>query len=177
MPTMCPYVKCDFSTLDPGAYVTKGTGSQSAALLESCGLSVIAMGADNEMREVNVFDSSEMDVDDPDLGSPNEMCSPPGPGVGMGGEPTSYFSNCDPQGNLLIIQDPRVPDETDPNDSGFGGCFKFEFVVEFSLINMGLLDVEEPTSITVSLLSPSLKEGNPVLQSCFLTQSCALLSY
>ena len=141
----------------PGAYVTRDTGSQSQALLESCGITVIAMGAENEMREVNVFNSSDIasenDVDDPDLGSPNKVCDPSGPGIGIGGWFNASFPNCDPQGNLLIIQDPRVDNETDPNDSAWGGCFKFEFAVEFNMINMGLLDIEEPTNITVSCSS------------------------
>jgi hypothetical protein len=106
----------------------------------------------DEMRDVNVFDSSNIasadPSDDPDLGSPNQYCTPSGPGVGNGGKPDAPFSNCEPQGNLLIIQNPRNP-ENDPNDNNSGGClfFKFERLVE--LVNMGLLDMDRIATVTV----------------------------
>mmetsp|Transcript_25496 Transcript_25496/g.46032 ORF Transcript_25496/g.46032 Transcript_25496/m.46032 type:complete len:81 (-) Transcript_25496:194-436(-) len=49
---------------------------------------------------------------DSDLGTPNEKCSKnPGPGRGIGGEPGSPGENCEPLGNVLIVQEPgsRVP--------------------------------------------------------------------
>ena len=105
---------------------------------------------------MNVFNSSDIrssdPSDDPDLGSPNQFCNPSGPGIGDGGDPTlpgNQFPNCEPQGNLLIIQDPSQPNETMPNDSLPGGCLIIEFEDPVELVNMGTLDFEEGASITV----------------------------
>jgi hypothetical protein len=60
--------------------------------------------------------------------------------------------NCIPQGNLLIIQDTGTP-ESRPNDSANGGCMNIKFQSGVSLVDMGLLDVEEPgLNITVCVL-------------------------
>jgi hypothetical protein len=113
-------------------------------------------------RLVNVFNSSDIEgrnpIFDPDLGSPNEACQGGGPGIGDGGGPDAPFPNCVPQGNLLIIQDPRA--EVDPdkaNDSPFGGCITFDFDTPIETVNTGILDVEEfGVSITV-------RSGNPAI--------------
>ena len=104
--------------------------------------------------DVNVFNSSDIGGRqakyDPDLGSPNEKCPGGGPGVGVGGEPGALFPNCVPQNNLLIIQNENNT-EDEPNDRPLGGCFIIEFQQPVELINMGLLDMEEPRiNITVS---------------------------
>jgi hypothetical protein len=129
--------------------------SQSTQLHNDCGVTVSAMeGA--LLRQINVFNSSDIrgrnDSYNPDLGSPNEMCTPSGPGIGHGGTPGGPFSNCEPQGNLLVIQNPNIVNQSEPNDSPFGGCLKFDFDTEVDMINMGLLDVEEALNITVRLL-------------------------
>jgi hypothetical protein len=51
---------------------------------------------------------------DPDLGAPNRECDPPGgPGKGAGGAPDGDGPNCDPLGNVLIVQEPGAdcPDD------------------------------------------------------------------
>ena len=84
-----------------------------------------------------------------DLGAPNEGCG--GPGIGDGGAPGSEFENCMPQGNLIIIHNNDLMMNPDPpNDSGEGGCIKFEFFNKVKLSNMGLLDLESSGKITVS---------------------------
>ena len=108
----------------------------------------------NINRDITVFDSSviasDSPRDDPDLGTPNRLCPGGGPGLGDGGGPGEPFPNCEPLGNLLIIQDPRRP-PSPANDSPFGGCFTFEFVNPVDMENLGLLDLEETgVSITVS---------------------------
>ena len=88
--------------------------------------------------------------------APNRACNgirnvPAGPGKGQGGKPDAEWPNCVPQGNLLIIQDWRYP-ESRANDSPWGGCFYFDFVQPVSLVNTGLIDIEEPQGkITVCL--------------------------
>jgi hypothetical protein len=148
-PVSCPYVKCDFASLIPNVFLSQ----QGAELLAKCGVKVSAKEG-NIVRNVNVFNSSNIKskkaTDDPDLGSPNEKCPGGGPGRGVGGEPTSPFPNCVPQGNLLVIQDNRTSPNV-ANDSPFGGCFLFEFTSPIEMVNTGILDVEEPgVSVTVS---------------------------
>jgi hypothetical protein len=54
---------------------------------------------------------------------------------------------------LLIIQEPGKP-ESQPNDSANGGCMNIKFQGGVSLVDIGLLDVEEPgLKITVRFLS------------------------
>jgi hypothetical protein len=93
---------------------------------------------------------------DPDLGSPNKECPGGGPGEGAGGQPGAAFPNCEPQGNVLIIQDPAVTDR--PNDNVSGGCIVFVFLGEVELINMKLLDVEEP-NLTIKVRDSLLNIG------------------
>jgi hypothetical protein len=143
---------CDFSNLEPGKFLSSGS-TQELKLLNACGLRVTATDQGSPL-DVNVFNSSAIrnrnPKFDPDLGSPNEKCANPGPGVGVGGRPSSPFPNCVPQNNLLIIQN-KNNTEDDPNDSSFGGCFIVAFERPVVLLNMGLLDMEEPNiTITVS---------------------------
>ena len=42
---------------------------------------------------------------DADLGSPNESCPVPGPGIGQGGALGEIGENCEPLGNVLIVQE------------------------------------------------------------------------
>lgn len=155
--TGCNYVECDFSTLQPGMFLSET--EQMNQLLNDCGISVNAVEG-KSLRNVNVFDSFNIrskrggggQAGDTDLGSPNNKCRGGGPGIGRGGTPDSRFPNCDAQGNLLIIQDPREPNQMIPNDSGYGGCLTLSFASGgVQLVNMGLLDVEEPVTITVSV--------------------------
>nr|WMV61336.1 5255 [Craspedostauros australis] len=73
------------------------------------------------------------DHGDPDLGSPNEGCPNPGPGVGREGAPlkrnggVNKFANCPatPIGKVLVIQEDK---KTCPDDIGKpGGCIYFIF--------------------------------------------------
>jgi hypothetical protein len=57
-------------------------------------------------------------------------------------------ANCEPLGNVLIIQNERKP-VRNPNDSAKGGCFVFNFTRAVALINFGLLDTERIVNITV----------------------------
>lgn len=73
------------------------------------------------------------------LGSPNEKCTPPGPGVGMGGELGRLGENCIPQGNVLIIQD----SSTEVLDDSRGGVITFDFYPKAQAVYaMGLMDID-----------------------------------
>jgi len=64
---------------------------------------------------------------DPDLGSPNEHCPGGGPGKGAGGVPSAPGKNCDPLGNVLIIQEYNKEAMDIPDDNADGGKIYFDF--------------------------------------------------
>ena len=139
------FFQCDFSTLAIGNFLSRP--EQANELFFACaGLTVTARDPNDEVTNVNVFNSSDIASrsprDDPDIGSPNRNCPGGGPGRGAGGGPGAAWPNCEPQGSLLIIQNSDNL-EDDPNDSPFGGCFLFEFDTPIEFVNMGLLDFEK----------------------------------
>jgi hypothetical protein len=156
----CPIVPCDFSTLLVG--VDLDDEQQKQRLRDECLMTVTATGtiANNA---VNVFDSSKIASrnkrDNPDLGSPNSACLNAGggigPGKGSGGKPTAKYPNCEAQGNLLIIQNEGLIPSI-PNDSAYGGCFNFAFTQPVDLTNFGLLDIDEGSSVEISITTATL---------------------
>jgi len=52
-----------------------------------------------------IFDTANPTGGDIDLGSPNETCDPPGPGIGGGGEVGQPFENCVALGNVLTVHE------------------------------------------------------------------------
>jgi hypothetical protein len=128
--------------------------AQMQQILLDCGISSVYAKKDDEPRNVNVFDSENiLGNDDADLGSPNVDCPNPGPGIGDGGGQTADFPNCEPQGNLLIIQNNAFGEGT-PNDSPKGGCMYIVFAKEVTLYDMGLMDMEELLTIKVRVCVP-----------------------
>jgi hypothetical protein len=112
-----------------------------------------------------VFDTAtpgtNNDNGDPDLGSPNQGCNPPGPGVGNGGNPSIGTDpnafNCAPQGKSLIVQEYN---NKYPDDAWCGGTITFDFYHSPAFIGeVGLLDVDsnESVTLTVSDLPESFK--------------------
>jgi hypothetical protein len=102
-----------------------------------------------------IFDTTNpgtREAGDPDLGAPNERCTPAGPGIGAGGEPNSDNKgvNCEPQGNALIVQEdndnPNIPD-----DNVNGGTMTFNFFEPGGkyVYEMGLLDIDYATTVKV----------------------------
>ena len=84
------------------------------------------------------------------LGTPNQRCTPPGPGIGEGGDPDMPGANCVPQGNVLIIQEDNPGKNDIPDDNMNGGVVMFDFSSNVKSVNeIGLLDVDYATSITV----------------------------
>jgi hypothetical protein len=151
----CQIIACDFSTLQVASYMSNE--AQIQKILQDYGIiSISANDGNGKPRNVNVFDSSDIKGRkfDPDLGSPNRRCPDKGPGRGRGGGPKTDFPNCVPQDNLLIIQNTNY-DESTPNYSPNGGCMYIEFEKEVTLFDMGLLDMEEPITITVRFASCS----------------------
>jgi hypothetical protein len=129
--------------------------NQASALEKTC-LMKVSVTNTIANNVLNIFDSTDINgtkpKDDPDLGSPNESCLNSGPGRGQGGKPTSPFPNCETLGNLLIIQNENM-DPSIPNDSANGGCFVFEFVQPVTLLNFGILDIDEVDNAVISITS------------------------
>jgi hypothetical protein len=104
----CGFISCGFEALVENQLITAGS-AQAARLSKSCRMTVSFANA--LASGINVFNSSNVQGPgvargDFDLGSPNENCRPAGPGIGSGGRPNSRFPNCNPQGNMLILQNP-----------------------------------------------------------------------
>eukprot|EP00977_Amphora_coffeiformis_P005176 scaffold1112_cov92-Amphora_coffeaeformis.AAC.12 len=94
---------------------------------------------------------------DPDLGAPNRMCEIDGdgnpvggPGWGTGGEPLSSdgtpnpYANCEPLGNILIL-DENGPDF--PPDDDLSGVMNFTFDGPVQLFNATILDSQNSEKI------------------------------
>jgi hypothetical protein len=122
---------------------------------KSLGLKLSASGTKSSKKGARIFDTTNpgsIKAGDPDLGAPNQRCTPAGPGIGAGGEPTSGNKgvNCKPQGNALIIQeDNAYPDI--PNDNVNGGTITFDFFEPGGkyVYEMGLLDIDYATTVKV----------------------------
>jgi hypothetical protein len=136
--------------------VELGDSEQKQRLLNACLMTVKA--TDTFFNNVvNIFDSSNIRsdnmADDPDLGSPNRLCGASGgPGKGNGGKPGAAFPNCEAQGNIMIIQDENVHPSV-PSDSRNGGCLDFTFTQSVSLVDFGIMDVDETDSVDIIMAS------------------------
>jgi hypothetical protein len=133
--------------LEKGEYVD----NQYSAL----GLTLSASGG--EGTRPRVLDTADPGGETPDacgdadLGSPNEACTPSGPGKGKEGKPNGNGPNCNPLGNVLIIQEPG---ESCPDDNVDGGVIEFQFDPPAEYVkNIGLLDVDYATVIKISFIN------------------------
>ena len=146
-------ITIDFNT--DGTVANPGTPIPNGAYVEDeweeYSLIVSAKGGFGTLPRI--FDTAQVGNDlygDPDLGSPNEKCTPPGPGVGLGGEPGEPGENCEYLGNVLIIQEDNT-DTTIPDDNAEGGTITLEFVPPAVFVTqIGLLDVDYETSLVVT---------------------------
>jgi hypothetical protein len=93
-------------------------------------------------RLLNTSDVGDEINGDRDLGSPNQRCSPSGPGaVGVGGEPDMPGQNCVLQGNMLIIQESNTEQ---PDDNARGDMITFDFASKVKTVDaIGLMDIDE----------------------------------
>jgi hypothetical protein len=102
-----------------------------------------------------IFPSDAPPGVDYDLGTPNETCTPPGPGVGTGGEVGQPGENCTAQENVLII--PTSGDEDGdgfidrvPNDDANGGTITFLFNMPVAVDYTEILDQESTENLTIN---------------------------
>lgn len=130
--TGCPTLTLDFSTLTAGDYITDQLAAEWGVIIKARAKNGKGYTPTNGSHNSNgggarVFDTFSPGgaggIGDRDLGSPNEDCPGGGPGVGAGGGPDSPYSNCVPQGNVLIIQEDNsaTNNMAQPDDYGSGG--------------------------------------------------------
>lgn len=93
----------------------------------------------NGNERLMVFDTSNPTGGNFALGSPNEACQIPGPGVGDGGAPNSAFANCAPLGKALIISDDGNAE--DPRARPNGGDITIAVPSDCEFKSIGLLNV------------------------------------
>ena len=140
----CSNVTIDFEAMPDGTPLLGGAYLKDE-YFQAYGLVLSASGGFS--KKPCLFNTS--DIQDSDLGSPNQQCTPPGPGVGKGGEPDMPGANCKPQHNVLIIQQ---DDEEQPVANQHGGSLVFTFTEKVTLNEIGLMDIGKVgTNITAEI--------------------------
>lgn len=162
----------NFEALPPGTIVTVIDG--------------VGVNGDNPkhpgINHAVVFDSTFMnpirDADkfsDGDLGTPNELCDPPGPGnPRFPGEsdaeagPEGDFENCTPMGNVLIVG-ANVTDNTgdglvdvpnDINETAIGGTkITFTFPADVVMQSIRIIDLDGNRSVCLASWPASCDGG------------------
>jgi hypothetical protein len=158
----CINTTINFDTLPDGTVVPAGEYI-SNQWLEAYGISFSSSGGLGDIPRI--FDSTDIGnrmYGDPDLGTPNQRCTPSGPGRGEGGEPGERGENCKPQGNILIIQEKNANTKI-PDDNYNGGSITITFEKEAPFVyEMGVLDIEEDDSYLSCLHSQSTRTNIPI---------------
>jgi hypothetical protein len=121
------------------------------------GISIYAQGpgAFTPNGNARIFDTSRPGITgagDLGLGSPNQLCSGGGPGVGSGGAPNATGANCNALGNVLIVQD---SDTSVPEDNEPGGNLVFIFSPPRTILSIGLLNVGSTVPLIMNTASGS----------------------
>jgi hypothetical protein len=95
-------INFDNDSLTHGATVSTVTSDGGFGPIAIFGENGKDIGGANWAR---AFDSNTPTCGDQDLGTPNETCDPPGPGIGADGELGQPNENCVALNNVLIIQE------------------------------------------------------------------------
>ena len=88
-----------------------------------------------------IFDSSAPTAGFEDLGSPNETCCTPGPGIGAGGEMGQPGENCEDLKKVLIISN-SPPNPLAPEPKPDGGIITVEFYEDVQMCEVHFLNVQ-----------------------------------
>lgn len=130
----CILKTVDFNELETGIYVMDQYAEYGLTLSANGGFN-------NRPRIFDTRNPGNMTHGDPDLGSPNESCDGGGPGEGEGGKKSALGENCQPLGNVLIIQEPGNDDMSIPDDNVDGGNVVMKLKGQY-VKEIGLLDVD-----------------------------------
>ena len=145
-PSTCEPVPVNFDKSAAGVNLMGGRYVSNEWV--SLGMTLSTIGGLASENRPRLFNTSSVG-NDPDLGSPNEYCTPSGPGKGSEGGPSGAGPNCDPLGNVLIVQNSDAS-ITIPDDSVDGGSILFDFAADVSYVSeIGLLDIDYETMITI----------------------------
>jgi len=137
----------DGTPIPPGAYLENEYAEYGLTLSATGGFGTLP-------RTLDTANPGDEMFGDPDLGAPNEFCKPPGPGTGVGGIPGAEGENCNPLGNVIIIQEDN-DDVSIPDDNVDGGTIVFDFEKPALLVeDIALLDIDYETKIVVYYLTP-----------------------
>lgn len=165
----CPYTSLDFSDTVIGEYVSDKYLDSHGVLIEAIPLGSKGYAPGGAARAfdtarprgrnqpgLNICGNNDGDKD---LGSPNNKCPNPGPGVGPGGKPYlpnggghNRFMNCEPVGMVLIIQESN---KSCPDDSSTGGYIEFTFTHSVRIVMAKLLDVDEGNTPEITMTHSS----------------------
>lgn len=88
-----------------------------------------------------IFDSAVPTVGFEDLGSPNQTCCTPGPGIGAGGQMGQPGQNCENLKKVLIISN-NPPNPLAPEPKPDGGIITVEFYEDVQMCEVHLLNVQ-----------------------------------
>jgi hypothetical protein len=138
----CPLKHLDFEGLSRGQYIHD-------ELKESFGVVITATAARGGYipgGAARVFNTSDTGGKY-DLGSPNESCG--GPGKGIGGRQGSAYENCEPLGNVLIIQESNT---LTPEGNAGGGTINFDFVHPANVREIAILDIDDNEIVQVQVM-------------------------
>jgi hypothetical protein len=156
--SVCPVKNLDFDNAVKGEYIRDKWAQSHGIRITAVKDSDCAVGVGyTPWGAARIFDTADPgtnnDNGDPDLGSPNEDCDIPGPGVGAAGSPDNGSNpavwNCVPQHKTLIIQESH---KIYPDDIGCGGTITFDFYhTPAFLSELGFLDVDDNESVEVTV--------------------------
>lgn len=155
-PGNCTPVTIDFNNLSDGTPILSGSYLWNE-YSDDFGLVLSTTGG--YLGFPRTFNTNRAEEENAYLGSPNERCDPSGPGIGVGGEPGAPASNCEPLGNVLIIQDDNDTSQQISNERGGTLTFAFDSRVE-RVEEIGLLNIsEEGATIKVAFIKKSGKKA------------------
>lgn len=102
--------------------------------------------------EAIIFDSGNPTGADWDLGTPNSDFG--GPGIGVGGRAGQFGENSIAKGNLLIVAEDVVDNNSDglvddPDDEARGGSIRFDFFTPVTVSSIYLVDLDDGTNGSV----------------------------
>ena len=137
------YVRCDFSLLSEGVFLSDV--DQQDSLEHACSFTVSgAEGDTTGSRQINVLDTANITNAMWGHGSPHSSCGGQMNVTGQGGHVNGPLPNCMAQGKALYAQQ-------ESGDEERGGCLNIDFVDPVDLVGMGILNVPEFGSVHVTV--------------------------
>ena len=136
-------IHCDFRWLERG--IALSNVDQADILEQAFFLKVSGTKQNNSgTREVTVIDTGNVTKSNQwQLGPPHGSCGGQDKVNGVGGRVGGLFPNCPAQGTALVLQRHDIV--------GVEGCINFDFVDPVDLKGMGILNVPDEGTITISV--------------------------